>query len=174
MASPAIAGRRLPPCSGSFISEPLLCARLLSLFAYGRQSWAWTHQCAATTELSQAASLGATCSLFPCADQIDEAPPGNLGNEAALIGRHASIHHFPGETLQAWLHGSPSAMDHMFVESRILVLGSFNRRPISSGQKNDEEGTNGESTGPPSDGAFSSKADCSPAQRLQASFGSGC
>jgi hypothetical protein len=38
-------------------------------------------------------------SLFPCADEIDEAPPGDLGNETALVCRHAIIHHFPGEAL---------------------------------------------------------------------------
>jgi hypothetical protein len=32
------------------------------------------------------------CRLFSCADQIDEAPPGNLVEETPLVGRHAMVH----------------------------------------------------------------------------------
>jgi len=37
--------------------------------------------------------------LSPSADQIDEAPPGDPGHEAVLVGGHAFVHHLPGKGL---------------------------------------------------------------------------
>src|SRR5205823_14680925 len=38
--------------------------------------------------------------LFSRADQIDEAPPGNPGDQTTLVGRHATVHYFFGKLLR--------------------------------------------------------------------------
>lgn len=56
--------------------------------------------------------------LFPCADQIDEALPGNLGNETPLVGRNAVIHHLLGETLHPFWRFAHMAS----IEGRMRII----------------------------------------------------
>ena len=38
--------------------------------------------------------------LFSRADQIDESPPGNPGDQTPLVGRHPTVHYFFGKPLR--------------------------------------------------------------------------